>query len=212
MEGLPSLSSSLPLSARRLSTAALLLAAAGCATAPPPAVHHAYVYTTDQDPVSGGPVNVGQVDMPLGESFSGSYHSAQLGDVYLQQTGANVTGTYQYDRASCRTQGRLEGRTAGNLLRFTWTEDQSLCGRFQPLTGHGYMLFWLERNRHGVVNGRLDGEWGMGDAELGNGHWSALRDGVRRPAPAQPAGAGRRGIFDEGAPAATPAATPGAAP
>lgn len=192
----------------------LSLAAVGCAAAPPPPVRHAYVYTTDHDPVSGQPVNIGQVDMPLGESFTGSYHSQQLGDVFLEQTGADVTGTYQYDRAACRTMGRLEGRTAGNLLRFTWTEDQSLCGRFQPISGHGYMLFWLERNVHGVVNGRLDGEWGMGDAELGNGHWSAFRDAVRRQAPARPANGGRRGLFDEGAPPAAPppAAPPPAAP
>jgi hypothetical protein len=183
-------------------TLVTLLFAAGCATAPPPrVVQHAYVYATDRDPVSGQPVNIGQVDMPVGESFSGSYHSQQLGDVYLEQMGPNVTGTYQYDRASCRTMGRLQGRTAGNLLRFTWTEDQSLCGRFQPITGHGYMLFWLERNQHGAINGRLDGEWGMGDAELGNGHWSAFRDAVRRAPPAAPAGATRRGIFEDGAPA-----------
>ncbi|MFO0604978.1 MAG: hypothetical protein U0324_17480 [Polyangiales bacterium] len=186
---------------------ALALASLGCATAPPPRpVHHAYVYASDNDPLSGQPVNIGQVDMPLGESFSGSYHSAQLGDVFLEQAGANVTGTYQYDRGSCRTLGRLEGRTAGNLLRFTWTEDQSLCGHLQPLTGRGYMLFWMERNRHGVTNARLDGEWGMGDAELGNGHWAALRDAVRRNPPQQ-SGPARRGIFDEGA-APTPAPTP----
>ncbi len=157
-------------------------------------------------------MNIGQVDMPLGESFTGSYHSQQLGDVFLGQTGADVTGTYQYDRAACRTLGRLEGRTAGNLLRFTWTEDQSLCGRFQPISGHGYMLFWLERNVHGVVNGRLDGEWGMGDAELGNGHWSAFRDAVRRQAPARPANGGRRGLFDEGAPRARGSSPPRAPP
>ncbi len=179
----------------------LALTAFGCAAAPPRPVHHSYVYATDHDPASGHAVNVGQVDMVPGESFTGSYHSQQLGDLYLEQNGMNVTGVYAYDRASCRSRGRLQGRTAGNLLRFTWTEDQSLCGRFQPITGRGYMLFWMERNDDGAVNGRLDGEWGMGEEELGNGHWSAFRDRVRREVPAElsaPA-APVRGAFDDGA-------------
>lgn len=178
---------------------ALTLAVFGCASSPRP-VHHSYVYATDRDPASGRPVNIGQVDMVPGESFTGSYHSQQLGDVYLEQNGMDVTGVYSYDRASCRARGRLRGRTAGNLLRFTWTEDQSLCGRFQPIAGRGYMLFWLERNDDGAVNGRLDGEWGMGEQELGNGHWSAFRDRVRRPTPADltaPAPQAR-GAFDDG--------------
>ncbi len=179
---------------------ALSLAALGCATAPPPPPRRAYVYATDRDPASGRPVNVGQVDMPAGETFTGSYHSQQLGDLYLEQTGPNVTGTYQYDRAACRSRGRLEGRTAGNLLRFTWVEDQSLCGRFQPIRGHGYMLFWLDRNRDGSVNGRLDGEWGMGDEEMGNGHWSAFRDRVRRQPPADTPAPAQGGVFQDTAP------------
>jgi hypothetical protein len=180
---------------------ALSVAALGCASAPPRAVRHSYVYATDRDPASGHAVNIGQVDMLPGETFTGSYHSQQLGDLFLEQNGMVVTGTYQYDRAACRSRGRLQGRTAGNLLRFTWTEDQSLCGRFQPITGHGYMLFWMERNDDGAVNGRLDGEWGMGDAELGNGHWSAFRDRVRRDPPPELTAppTQQRGVFEDGA-------------
>ncbi len=177
-----------------------LVATLGCASAPPHRVHHSYVYATDHDPASGRAVNIGQVDMLPGETFSGSYHSQQLGDLYLDQRGMDVTGVYSYDRASCRSRGRLQGRTAGNLLRFTWTEDQSLCGRFQPITGHGYMLFWMERNDDGAVNGRLDGEWGMGEEELGNGHWSAFRDRVRRDTPAELMAppTQQRGVFEDG--------------
>lgn len=183
----------------RTTLVTLSLVALGCASAPPPA-HHSYVYATDHDPASGRAVNIGQVDMVPGETFTGSYHSQQLGDLYLEQNGMVVTGVYTYDRAACRSRGRLEGRTAGNLLRFTWTEDQSLCGRFQPVTGRGYMLFWMERNDDGITNHRLDGEWGMGTEELGNGHWSAFRDRVRRDTPPEltaPA-TQQRGVFEDG--------------
>lgn len=178
---------------------AVSLAFAGCATAAPARTappRTAYVYATDADSVTNEPVNVGHVEMPFGETFAGSYHSPQMGDLYLDQSGERVTGTYEYDHGPCRATGRIEGRAVGNLLRFSWSEDQSQCGRMAPITGHGYLLFWQQRARDNVLNARLDGEYGFGDAELGAGHWSAFRDRVRRPTPNR-APAGQRSIFED---------------
>lgn len=177
----------------------------GCASAPPP-VHRAYVYATEADPISGRAVNVGQVDMPPGETFAGSYYSAQLGDMFLDQTGNTVTGTYEYDRAACHATGRIEGRVAGTLLRFTWTESQATCGRPAPIVGHAYFLWWQERNADGTMNVRLNGDWGFGDEEVGGGRWSAMRDRMRRSrrGSTAPASSGGEGA----APAPTPAPTP----
>ena len=149
-----------------------------------------YAYHSEQDPVTNEAAHVVRGDMPSGESFTGSYHSPQIGDVFLEQTGDHVVGQYSYNRASCRATGRIEGHVEGNLLRFTWTESQRACGRIAPLTGRGYMLFWIDS----AGNGRTNGEWGMADRDSGGGPWSLFRDRVRRQPPAEE-GATRDGPF-----------------
>lgn len=126
-------------------------------------------------------VNVVRGPMPGTESYTGSFSSPQIGDVYLEQTGDAVVGQYAYPRGACRATGRIEGRVEGNLLRFRWTESQRTCGRLGLLTGHGYFLFWVDS----AHNGRANGEWGLGEAETGGGPWSLFRDRVRRPPPAE---------------------------
>lgn len=150
------------------------------------------------DPATMQQVDVRPGPMPDGEGFSGSFHSAQIGDVYLEQTGDSVIGTYEYDRASCHAVGRIEGTANGNLVRFRWTESQRSCGRIQPLMGRGYFLFWVDS----AHNGRLSGEWGSGDRENGGGPWALFRDRVRRQPPARPEG--ENGVFD-GSSGAAPA-------
>jgi hypothetical protein len=155
-------------------TLAVLGGSIGCSSGGGRAVN--YVYHSEQDPVTNEAAHITRGEMPSAESFTGSYHSPQIGDVFLEQTGETVIGTYEYDRAACHATGRFEGRVSGNLLRFTWTESQAECGRMQPLTGHGYFLFWKDS----AENGRINGEWGVGEDENGGGPWSATRDRVRR--------------------------------
>ena len=176
----------------------LSIAAFGCSSGGRRNVN--YAYHADQDPVTNEPAHVTQGAMPSGESFTGSYHSPQIGDVFLDQAGESVTGTYEYDRAACHATGRVEGRVTGNLLRFSWTESQAECGRLQPLTGHGYFLFWKDS----AENGRINGEWGVGEDEAGGGPWSATRDRVRRQ-PQQRTGSSGGSVFEDanGAPPAT---------
>lgn len=167
------------------------LAAFGCSSGGRRAVN--YAYHSEQDPVTNEPAHVTPGAMPSGESFTGSYHSPQIGDVFLEQTGEVVTGTYEYDRAACHATGRVEGRTNGNLLSFSWTESQAECGRLQPLRGRGYFLLWKDS----AENGRINGEWGVGDEESGGGPWSATRDRVRRQ-PQRRAASSGGGVFEDG--------------
>jgi hypothetical protein len=178
---------------RSIALALIASAAFGCSSSG--RVRTDYVYHSDADPVTGHPVHQAQGPMPDGESFSGSYHSQQVGDLYLEQMGDIVTGQYEYDRAACHATGRIEGRVVGNLLRFTWTESQAACGRLQPLTGHGFFLFWKETTDDGAVNERLNGQVGMGDDESGS-PWSAFRDRVRRQPPAATTTTGG-GVFED---------------
>jgi hypothetical protein len=170
------------------------LASFGCASSG--AARTNYVYHNDADPVTNRPVHITQGPMPEGETFTGSYHSQQVGDLYLEQMNDIVTGTYEYDRAACHATGRLEGRVTGNLFRFTWTESQAACGRLQPLTGHGFFLFWKETTDDGAVNERLNGQVGMGEND-GGSPWSAFRDRVRRMPPAQSNTGGPGSVFED---------------
>ncbi len=177
-------------------TLLLALSAFGCSSSG--RIHTNYVYHSDNDPVSGRAVNITQGPMPDGETFTGSYHSPQIGDLYLDQQGDTVIGQYEYDRAACHATGRIEGRVTGNLMRFSWTESQAACGRLQPLTGRGYFLFWKDTNADNITNDRINGEWGVGENESGGGPWSALRDRVRRQPPsASGTSSSGGGVFED---------------
>lgn len=151
----------------------MLLGAAACSGSQSNRTVYAF---TGRDPATMTDVDIRPGPMPGTESFSGSYHSQQIRDVYLDQTGDHVVGDYRYDRANCPAQGHIEGTAQGNLLRFTWTESQAACGRLGLLRGRGYLLFWVDS----AGNGRLNGRWGMGESESDGGPWSAFRDRVRR--------------------------------
>lgn len=175
-------------------TTALLLALAAFGCSGSSRVHTTYAYNTDQDPVTNEPAHVTSGDMPSGETYTGSYHSPQIGDVFLEQTGDTVVGTYEYERAACHATGRVEGSLQGNLLRFNWTESQAECGRLAPLTGRGYFLLWKDS----AENIRINGEWGTGDNDSGGGPWSGLRDRVRRhPQQRTPSNSSGGSVFED---------------
>ncbi len=171
----------------------LLLGTAACGASQ--ANRTVYRYTGN-DPATMTDVDIAPGVMPGNESFTGSYHSQQIGDLFLEQTGDHVVGEYADDRANCRATGHLEGSAQGNLLRFTWTESQAACGRLAPLRGRGFFLFWMDS----AGNGRVNGRWGSGDEESSGGPWAGFRDRVRRqPGEARPAAAGPtgEGVFND---------------
>lgn len=174
-----------PMTARALTLTSMMLLASCASTQ----VHTAYRYASN-DQATMVAVDIQPGPLPANETFSGSYHSEQIGDVFLEQTGDLVVGQYIYNRASCRATGRIEGHLEGNLLHFNWTESQRACGRIAPLSGKGYMLFWVDS----AGNGRTNGEWGMGQSDTGGGPWSLFRDRVRRDPPTDEAST-REGPF-----------------
>ncbi len=142
-------------------------ALAACGSAQSRAAYH----YAGHDQATMADVNISPGPMPEGESFTGTYHSQEIGEVNLEQTGNTVVGTYEYDRASCHARGHIEGEAEGNLMRFHWTEDQRQCGILSVPPGRGYFLFWKDS----VHNSRASGEWGYGDAETGGGRWNLFR-------------------------------------
>jgi hypothetical protein len=124
------------------------------------------------------PVRLHQGAMPQGFAWTGVYQSPQIGQIDLVENGDAIIGRYEYDRGSCHVVARIEGTRTGNLMRFRWTEDHRPCGRIEPVTGHGYFLFWTDTDN---ARGRMDGEWGYGEEDRGNGHWSGFQLRGRRP-------------------------------
>lgn len=180
-----------------------LAAASACSGSQRPTASYRYA---GRDPATMTDVDIRPGPMPDNETFSGSYHSQQIGDLFLEQTGDSVVGEYGYDRANCHATGHIEGTLQGNLLRFTWTESQAACGRLAPLRGRGWFIFWKDS----AGNGRVNGEWGSGDADTGGGPWSGFRDRVRRQPGEQQRGAAPAssgGVFND-APATSPAGRP----
>lgn len=178
-----------------------LAAASACASAQRPTATYRYA---GNDPATMTDVDIRPGPMPEGESFTGSYSSTQIGDVFFEQTGDSVVGQYAYNRGNCRATGHIEGTTQGNLMRFTWTESQAACGRLAPMRGRGWFLFWKDSSG----NGRFNGEWGTGDADTGGGPWSGFRDRVRRQPPTGSGttpGAG--GVFND-SPSTAPSGSP----
>ncbi len=148
----------------------LLLVLAG-ASACGGAQRHTDYHFSGHDQATMADVDVRPGPLPEAETFSGVYHSQEIGEVTLEQTGDTVVGTYEYDRASCHARGRIEGQAEGNLLRFHWTEDQRQCGILNVPPGRGYFLFWKDS----AHNGRLSGEWGYAENESGGGRWALFR-------------------------------------
>lgn len=168
----------------------LALVTTACGSTQRPTATYRYAA---RDPATMVDVDVRPGPMPEGESFTGSYSSTQIGDVFFEQTGDAVIGQYAYNRGNCRATGRIEGTAQGNLLRFTWTESQAACGRLAPMRGRGWFLFWKDSSN----NGRFNGEWGTGENDTGGGPWSGFRDRVRRQPPEPPRAPGSGGgIFD----------------
>lgn len=140
--------------------------------------HAAVNYSwSGHDRATNEDVTVTRGPMPTAETFAGVYHSEQIGDVQVEQTGDSVVASYEYDLANCHIRGTLDGRIEGNLWHFTWSENHRACGRLVRPTGHGYFLFWKDSQN----NGRMTGEWGYNDDEAGRGRWQCFRMPNQRP-------------------------------
>ncbi|MGB0680182.1 MAG: hypothetical protein ACPGUV_11015 [Polyangiales bacterium] len=112
--------------------------------------------------------------MPKGGDFTGVWFSPQYGEMHMMQSGQTVVAEYEKDQRT----GRIEGHSAGNLLRYRWTEERELVqGRPTITRGRGYFQYRIGKDkRHYLV-----GEWGMEQSEIDGGPWRAYKLSNRKP-------------------------------
>ncbi|QQR91872.1 MAG: hypothetical protein IPJ88_09325 [Myxococcales bacterium] len=116
----------------------------------------------------GGSANIKSGPMPKGGSFEGVWFSPQYGRLDLRQTGQIVIGEYTKDERL----GRIQGRVAGNVLRFQWTEKRELIqGMPRETQGRGYFVYLIDTDG----DHKLQGEWGHDSEEKGGGPWNAVK-------------------------------------
>ncbi|MBI2895869.1 MAG: hypothetical protein HYY06_20090 [Deltaproteobacteria bacterium] len=110
--------------------------------------------------------------LPRGGDWTGVYFS-DWGRMELTRTGDSVVGSFRGDAKS----GHLSGTVNGNILRFTWQQDDNtIGGRPRTVTGGGVFQYVLDANGEAHLNGT----WGYEAAVEGGGVWNATR-GRGRP-------------------------------
>lgn len=113
--------------------------------------------------------------MPEGGNFSGVYFSPQYGEMNMIQNGNAVVGEYKHEMRS----GKIQGEVEGDLLHFTWTEAKAMVSnRAQESKGKGYFRYVVDASNGDHV---LQGEWGLGDSELGGGPWNGYKAKNKEP-------------------------------
>ena len=110
--------------------------------------------------------------MPQGGDWTGDYFS-DWGRLELQRTGDTVVGTYRSDIKH----GRLSGSVNGNVLRFTWNQqDERIVGHARSLEGAGQFQYVVDENGEHHLNGT----WGYNSDVSGAGVWNANKSRARR--------------------------------
>ena len=128
------------------------------------------------DPSTGARVRLETGDAAPNTQFSGQWDSPQLGQLSLREDAPDsFSGSYRVQRQDppCPVVGRLLGTRSGNLLRVSWNENYSACGRAVPVRGRGYFFY-----RTGTVT-ELLGNFGYWDDEEHGGPWLATKQGTR---------------------------------
>ena len=93
------------------------------------------------DVTSGRMLRFGPAAMPNGGTFSGRYWSPQLGELFLEQRGDQLTGSYFNELFGCRMNGRLRGHRLENRAEFTFAERYSGCADARDLSGVGFVFY-----------------------------------------------------------------------
>jgi hypothetical protein len=96
-----------------------------------------------------------------GVSVTGKWDS-NWGRMELRQSGAEVTGTFEGNRAV----GTLTGTIEGDILWFDWVQPGNLSDGRRRSEGKGWFRI--------AGDGRaLEGAWGYQEAREGGGKWTA---------------------------------------
>jgi len=135
--------------------------------------------------------------LPQGGDWTGIYFS-DWGRLELQRNGDTVVGTFTSDIK----RGRLSGSVHGNILRFTWTQqDDRIIGRPRAMNGSGVFQYYVDDNGEH----HLRGTWGYEASIDDGGEWNAAKSRTRlRPRP-QPQPTGEEGGGGPGEESSPPA-------
>jgi len=103
--------------------------------------------------------------MPTGADWQGVYQGPYHIYLRLTRAGDHVSGTW---RAMGGRSGELWGDLSGNVMKFTWSEqDLKSKGTW---SGRGYFVYRLKDNAVPEIRG----EWGLG-ARQSDGSWYAVK-------------------------------------
>jgi hypothetical protein len=118
--------------------------------------------------------NIQPKPMPEGGNFDGVFQSPAYGRMEFTVEGDKAVGLYEGERHY----GRIEGVVNGNVMRFAWTQwNLDLQGKRRSKTGKGYFIYRVDEEQGTTKTRkvhRLKGEWGYGEAEVGN-PWKAIK-------------------------------------
>lgn len=98
--------------------------------------------------------------MPQGITLAGVWDS-NWGQMTLRQSGVQVHGRYSGFR-----NGSISGTVEGDLLRFSWTQEES------RQFGRGFLQIT-------PTGQAMEGRWGYGQDRFGGGRWWARRVDTR---------------------------------
>jgi hypothetical protein len=109
------------------------------------------------DTESGQYVELTRGAMASADTFAGRYTSPQEGELVLAQKSGVLWGSYCYQRAGNRVDGRLTGNSDGNLARFRFEECvRSAAAPSGCVWGEGFMFYDRPRFAGGLT--RLFGQ------------------------------------------------------
>jgi hypothetical protein len=115
--------------------------------------------------------NVAPGEMPEKASWNGVYFNPQFGNLHLVEASGSIQGRWKKTDESAW--GELNGPVSGNLLKFEWTEHKAgMVGPTSETKGKGYFVY--KRPEGDDVDDTLEGEWGLGDKEVGN-KWDCIK-------------------------------------
>jgi len=100
------------------------------------------------------------------KNFSGAWDSAQWGAMVLEQSGAVVSGQWEYQN------GQLQGNVVDGKLTFKWWQNVEPSAPYEDAAnadrGDGYFILATDAQS-------FAGKWRLHGREIWNDDWDAIR-------------------------------------
>ena len=114
--------------------------------------------------------HISPAPMPAEGEWRGVFYSPTYGYLHITEMSGAVQGAWRTTNGS--KWGELYGQLDGDLLRFSWTEHKiGVVGPNAVSKGRGYFLYRIPNPKEAH---ELDGEWGLGDDEVGH-NWDCVK-------------------------------------